>query len=844
MSRLRLWIAALKAVGKVLLSSETSGRRKKVEPAMQPANTQTTAPSETQVTQPPVTPTPAPLPTPGAIPAGPAVPPAAEEPRKAPEVKTLDLAAQQPTRVTTAIRPENRPHAFVIMPFGKKKGADGSIYDFNTIYSLLIKPTLEMAGFEAFRADEETTSGDILTDMFQELLLADLCLVDMSIDNANVFYELGIRHAFRKRGIVHIQAGRAYMPFDIFNVRTIPYHITPDGVPDPDFLEKDKAAIARVTRDTWASDPDAIHSPVFNILTNLAEPDRRSLRTPLATGFWREYNEWRQRVAIARRQKRIGDILLLTEEISNPLIKEEALGEAGSALRNMDRNELALAQYRKGLEINSRNLTFRREEAFNLNRLGKEDEAIVKLEGILADYPRDSDAITYLGRIYKEMWVDSWKWVEDPEKRLRTAFDSYHWLIRAIDTYMKGFRSDLNLTYPGVNALTLSTMLVNLADRFDDPESPDPEIDWVRQNLQELGGSLSFALKSYIDDDRADYWTLVSMAELRVLTAKKVSEVIRAYRKALTASRRNTFFLQSSLAQLEMMKSLEMRSEFVEAGIMVIKEEIRRMRKQDAAVEVPKAGAVQRTETPKTREGYVFLFTGYMVNNAQKLDNHFPPEKEADFRDAILTALRKYNAGCFDLAVTTGMDAGSEMIFVECCVELGIPVSAYFPAPEAPYVRDFVSPGGEQWVERFYKMRNNPLVDEFYQPDQVGLPKEGDNVHERNNRWALYSALGRGIDKVRLIALWDGKNEPSKDLDARLVKHMVDLMRDTGGIVEQINPLKLPVLEVQISPPPPPATSPSPEAAPAIPAIQPVAQPPSESTENARKPSKRKSKKK
>jgi hypothetical protein len=189
-----------------------------------------------------------------------------------------------------------------------------------------------------------------------------------------------------------------------------------------------------------------------------------------------------------------------------------------------------------------------------------------------------------------------------------------------------------------------------------------------------------------------------------------------------------------------------------------------------------------------------------MVNNAQKLDNHFPPEKESDIRDAIFAALQKNNAGLDDMAVTTGMDAGSEMIFVECCVELGIPVRVYFPSPEAPYVRDFVSPGGEQWVERFYRMRNNPLVDEFYQPDQVGEPKDGENVHERNNRWALYSALVRGIDKVRLIAIWDGKNEPSKDLDSRLVKHMVDLMRDTGGIIEQINPLKLPVVELKPTP--------------------------------------------
>lgn len=717
-----------------------------------------------------------------------------EEPKKTtPEVKTLDIELEAET-MSRAIRPEVRPHAFVVMPFGKKKGGDGSLYDFNAIYSQLIKPALEVAGFEAFRADEETTSGDILTDMFQELLLADLCIADMSIDNANVFYELGIRHAFRKRGIVHIQAGRAYMPFDVFNVRTIPYHITPEGVPDPAFLEKDKMAISRVTRDTWASDVDAIHSPIFNLLDGLLEPDRRTLRTPLATGFWREYNEWKERVTIAQRQKRIGDILLLTEEIRNPLIKEEAIGEAGLALRNIGRNELALIQYRKGLEINSRNLTFRREEASNLNRLGRVDEAIVKLENILTDIPTDTETISSLGRIYKEMWRESWKWVEEKKLRTRTAFESYHWLLKSFETYLKGYRLDLDQFYPGVNALTLGTILVHLADQFDDKTQPDPEIGWVRSVLAELRGSLIFALDTKTQDEKADYWTLISLAELRVLTAEVTQQVTRAYRKALTASRRNQFFLQSSLAQLEILRSLDMRGEFVQAGINVINEELRRMRKETAVEEASdgkKKVKLTKASDPSKQEGMVLLFTGYMISNPGKKENQFPPEKEKDVRDAINAILYKYNAGPDDLAVTTGMDAGSEIIFVECCTERGVPVQAYFPVSETSYVWDFVSPGGDQWVERFYKMRNQPLVDEFFQPDWVGLPKEGDNIHERNNRWALYSALVRGVDKVRLIALWDGKGETCKDRDAHLVKHMVDLMRDTGGIIEQINPMKL-----------------------------------------------------
>jgi len=682
------------------------------------------------------------------------------------------------------LRPEVRPHAFVVMPFGKKKGGDGSPYDFNVIYQTLIKPALELAGFESFRADEATASGDILTDMFQELLLADLVIADLSIDNANAFYELGIRHAFRKRGVVHIQAGRAYMPFDIFNVRTLPYHITPDGIPDPEFLEKDIQAIARMAKDTWASDLDAIHSPVFNLLPGLDEPDQKALRTPLATGFWREYNEWKSRVTVAQRQKRIGDIMLLTEEISNPLIKEEAVGKAGKALTDMGRWELALAQYRKGLEVNSNNLTFRREEAFHLNRLNKIDEAIVKIESILADHPDDGESIAYLGRIYKEMWTDSWLWVKDPEKRLRTAFDSYHWLMKAYQIYVRGFRTDLDQFYPGINALTLATILVHLADKYDDKNDPDPEIAIIREEIPELRGTLEFALEIQAANPNADYWTLVSLAELHVLSAESIQRVVRAYRKAMTASRRNSFFIESSIQQLEILQSLEMRPEHVSAGINVLKEELARIQKDEYTEDTE--GAEEFSELEHD-DGRVFLFSGYVIDGGK-----FPVKLEDDIRQEIEGLLDKYNADADDVAITAGMAAGGDLVFIETCVDRGIPVGTHMPVPEPDYVRDFVSPAGDEWVERFYKMRNHPLVDEYYQSELVGDPRTGDDIFERNNRWALYSAMMRGMDNLRLIALFDDKRgDIHATKDAHLVKHMIDLMRDSGGQVEIINPTKI-----------------------------------------------------
>ena len=88
--------------------------------------------------------------------------------------------------------------------------------------------------------------------MFQELLLADLVVADLSIDNPNVWYELGVRHALRPRGVVQIQCQRDYMPFDVYGQRTLRYHVK-DGLPDPEHPEKDKQALVGATIATVTS---------------------------------------------------------------------------------------------------------------------------------------------------------------------------------------------------------------------------------------------------------------------------------------------------------------------------------------------------------------------------------------------------------------------------------------------------------------------------------------------------------------------------------------------------------------------------------------------------------------
>jgi tetratricopeptide (TPR) repeat protein len=669
--------------------------------------------------------------------------------------------------------PQGLPHAFVVMPFGKKKGPDDRWIDFNSIYQDLIKPALIEAGFEPFRADEESVSGDILTDMFQELLLADLVIADLSIDNANVFYELGVRHALRKRGLIHIQSGRGYLPFDIFNVRTLPYHCDENGRPERQYLEKDKQAIAKMARATWESDHHRIHSPIFNLLDGLEEPDRRSLQTPLAIGYWDEYNNWRKRVVIAQRQDRIGDVLLLIEEVSNPLIKCEAIAEAGKALRNLGNYQLALQQYRNGLTLQPKNAEFRREEAFHLSRLKRYDEAVVQLESLLRDEPANIDAISYLARIYKEMWKERWVGICNEAERLQTADESAHLLQKAIETYLQAYRLDQNHYYSGINALTLSAVFKYLARHGRDG---DPEEKAIKEQLPALSGAVKFSLESAAIKDNKDVWVFLSLGDLAICTAGNPQQVARAYKRALNRLWNNKFALLSTLEQLKLLESLNFRLEYVKSGFDVLEAELERIEHQEAAI------AAQTVKKPPQ----VFLFSGHMIDKLDRPRPRFPSAMATEAQQKIKEVLDKLQADARDMAIAAGLACGGDILFLEACLERQMRVEVYLPFESAQFIEESVSFAGDDWVERFYRIKNHPQVALNLQPERIGPVPQGSNSFERNNRWALYSSLIYGIDRVRLIVLWDGKGGDGRGGTGDMVKQV----RQLGGIVEHLDTTK------------------------------------------------------
>jgi len=360
-------------------------------------------------------------------------------------------------------------HVFLAMPFGNKEGID-----FNKIYSDLIKPALESVGFEVFRADEEMRAGDIRTDMFQELLLADLVVADLSIDNPNVWYELGVRHALRRRGVIQITCRREHVPFDVYTDRSLSYHIKenpPNGaVPDPTRLEEDRKKLAQFATETINSWYDRKVSPVYHLLPYLKEPDWKSLRVEEAKEFWDEYDAWAMRIDVARRRNRPGDVLVLADEAPTRVFRVEAYRTAGKALLSLGQFRLALTQYENALSIRPKDLESQRQKGLLLGRLKKYDEAKEWIDALVREFPDDAESWALLGRIEKDGWVDMWRRDgKTSEEMCRDAVLEEGSLREAINAYATGYRKDPMHYYSGINAVTLLYVQIHLTGKDERP---------------------------------------------------------------------------------------------------------------------------------------------------------------------------------------------------------------------------------------------------------------------------------------------------------------------------------------------------------------------------------------
>ncbi len=112
---------------------------------------------------------------------------------------------------------------FVVMPIGRKDTKANEA--FAEIYDYLIKPAVKSAGFSCLRADEVLRPGSIIEDIVAYLIRSDAVIADLTGQNPNVFYEVGVRDAVKGRMILLAQ-NIADVPFDLRGSRVVVYEVT------------------------------------------------------------------------------------------------------------------------------------------------------------------------------------------------------------------------------------------------------------------------------------------------------------------------------------------------------------------------------------------------------------------------------------------------------------------------------------------------------------------------------------------------------------------------------------------------------------------------------------------
>lgn len=616
-----------------------------------------------------------------------------------------------------------KPHAFVAMPFGVKQDSQGIEIDFNRVYAELIRPALEAAGLEVFRADEEQRAGGILPDMFQELLIADLVVADLTIDNPNVWYELGVRHALRARGVVLISGGRVPTAFDLYTDRKLRYSIKERG-PDLTTLDQDRIALTKMVKATMESWHGRKVSPVYTLLEHLREPQWRDLLLAQRNEFSATYETWESQMEVARQKSHVGDILMLADETPTQALWIEARRAAGNCLIKLRHFDFALEQFDAALALNADDKPSGEKKAVCLGRLGRYEEAREWTRRLTDDHPNDPEVWALTGRVEKDNWVQRWCRPDSAPAQMRAAAATEQaYLEQAMEPYHKAFIADPSHFYSGINSLTLHLLHQHLGG-----EPNQTVID----NL--IGGVLWASLTAQ-KREKKNYWARASYAELCVLVNSKEA-VVREYRTAVAAADRDWFALDSTRQTLQLLCDLEFRPEETAAALAIVDAEIQRA-------------------IPPFVPRHVVLFSGHMIDASDRETPRFPSKKESAAAQKISDALDSLGVGPEDLALTQGA-CGGDLLFTEICQQRRVKVQWLQPFDEPTFIQKSVVCGSETWRERYLRAKAKLSATTRSAPESLGAAPKGVEPYERCNRWLLYTALSYGIGKVQFVCLWDG----------------------------------------------------------------------------------------
>jgi tetratricopeptide (TPR) repeat protein len=682
-----------------------------------------------------------------------------------------------------------RRRVFVVMPFGKKEvpkkpaidlpsdpqAKDETLkVDFDAVYQKLLKPAIEAAELQPFRADDEVVAGDILKDMFAELVTADFVLADISILNANVFYELGVRHTVGPRGVICLHAGWSDRPFDVAPQRTFKYdgklfrvdreHSAASQVE----LAAEVTRLAETLRRAVAADRTTEGSPVYGNLPNLQPLDASRIGTARFKHYQSLSEEWNQRVTIAGKEGRAEDILTLAGDVPSPYSRRKLLRQCGDGLLALGRfaqSEKIFRELCQDFDETGSVDEFRAkcQLALLANRLDRTAEAEQRLGDLVRKTPGDPEARGLLGRVYKDMWRTAWSNAPNVEERLALAWRNSTLARRSLAAYEFGFRRDLGSYYNGINVITLAALLEHAAR--ENKRIPKPEV----LDLEDFKTVVRLTATAKLEDEYETVWARATLGELHLVFGH-LQEALDEYEQATADPVLTWFNIGSMFEQVQLFQLLGYQLPTVEPIALLLRQRLH---------ELPH---------PSARFNKILICSGHMIDAPHRKTPRFPAAKEAGVRAEIARYLAQWGICDGDLAVCGGA-CGTDILFAEECLQRGAHVRLLLAQELDDFVRDSVQHAGNNWVNRFHTLRGRAEV--AMQPKRLGEAPPDFSIYARNNLWTINTARIEAADssKIHALLVWDQRptgDGPggTSDFEAKV--------RNLGGFIEIINPTSLP----------------------------------------------------
>ncbi len=158
---------------------------------------------------------------------------------------------------------------FVISPIGD----DGSVTrkTADDLFELIIQPAMEKYDFNVVRADKIVSVSAITDDIVNMVQTAQLCIIDITEHNANVFYETGRRHETAKP-YIHMKKKGEKIPFDIAGIRTIDYDLS-DGRKIKESIDSLRKFVNELEETGYGSESSS--SSLTSIATTLTRIERK-----------------------------------------------------------------------------------------------------------------------------------------------------------------------------------------------------------------------------------------------------------------------------------------------------------------------------------------------------------------------------------------------------------------------------------------------------------------------------------------------------------------------------------------------------------------------------------------